>query len=217
MTPARSSSLSFLPDPSGDGGVAAANEEVLAATKGKRKRGQYHHYDATLQLKIAKYACENGNKSTVEKFSKELCYELSEGTVRNFKRTYLSKLKALGDADAITSLHHATLGRSLLVGEFDDQVAAYIRQLREAGGVVNCNIVIAAAKGIISHKNPSLLKEYAGHLDLGKQWAQSFLHCRNFVKRKATKAARNLPVDFPKLKLAFLRRIQDEVVSQHTF
>ena len=36
---------------------------------------------------------------------------------------------------------------------------------------------------------------------------------RNFVKRKATKAARNLPVDFPELKLAFLRRIQDEVVT----
>ena len=77
---------------------------------------------------------------------------------------YLSKLKTLSDADAITSLPHATLGRPLLVGEFDDQVAAYmyIRQLREAGGVVNCNIVIAAAKRIISHKNPSLLKEYGG-------------------------------------------------------
>ena len=128
---------------------------------------------------------------------------------------YLSKLKTLSDADAITSLPHATLGRPLLVGEFDDQVAAYmyVRQLREAGGVVNCNIVIAAAKGIISHKNPSLLKEYGGHLDLGKKWAQSFLHRRNFVKRKATKAARKLPVEFPELKLAFLRRIQDEVVT----
>ena len=71
-------------------------------------------YDATLRLKIA---CENGKKSTVEKFSMELCYEISEGTVRNFKCTYLSKLKTLGDADAITSLPHATLARHLLVGE----------------------------------------------------------------------------------------------------
>ena len=78
LTPARSSSLSFLPDPSEDGGVAAANEEVLAATKGKRKRDQYHHYDATLRLKIAKYACENGNKSTVEKFSKVGISEIFE-------------------------------------------------------------------------------------------------------------------------------------------
>ena len=90
---------------------------MLAATKGKRKRGQYHHYDGTLRLKIAKYACENGNKSTVQKFSMEFYYELSEGTVRNFKCTYLSKLKTLSDADAITSLPHATLGRPLLVGE----------------------------------------------------------------------------------------------------
>ena len=106
-----------MPDPSGDWGVAAANEEVLAATKGKRKRGQYHHYDGILRLKIAKYACENGNKSTVQKFSMEFYYELSEGTVRNFNCTYLSKLKTLSDADAITSLPHATLGRPLLVGE----------------------------------------------------------------------------------------------------
>ena len=85
--------------------------------------------------------------------------------MRNFKHTYLSKLKNLGDADAITSFPHASLGRPLFIGNFDDQVAAYVRQLCEAGGIVNCNIVIAAAKGIISHKNPNLLKEYGGKLD----------------------------------------------------
>ena len=71
--------------------------------------------------------------------------------MRNFKRTYLSKLKVTRDADAITSLPHATLGRPLLIGEFDDQVYEYIKHLRAAGGIVNCNVV-AAAKGFISHK-----------------------------------------------------------------
>ena len=32
MTPARSSSLSFLPDPSGDGGVAAATKELKSCS-----------------------------------------------------------------------------------------------------------------------------------------------------------------------------------------
>ena len=74
--------------------------------------------------------------------------------MKNFKRTYPSKLKSLGDVFANTSLSRASLGRSLLIGDFDDQVAAYIRQLCKTGGVVNCNIVIAAAKGIISHEIP---------------------------------------------------------------
>ena len=73
---------------------------------------------------------------------------------------------------------------------------------------MNCNILIAAAKGIISHEIPNLMKEYGGNLDLGKKWAQSFLHCRNFVRKKATKAARKHPVDFPDLKLLFLKELK---------
>ena len=90
--------------------------------------------------------------------SKELGYKLSEGTVRNFKHTYLSKFKNLGDVDATTSLPHASLDRSLFIRDFDNQVAAYISQLCEAEGIVNCNIIIAATKGIISYKNPNLVK-----------------------------------------------------------
>ena len=198
-----------LPKAGGDGGVVAANKEVaaVAAAQGeKRKRGPYHRYGNELRAKIAKYACENGNKSAVEMFSTQLGYSISEATVRNFKCTYLLKLRAGDDPDAITELPHATLGRPLLIGEFDDQVFEYIKQLRAAGGIVNCNIVIAAAKGFISHKRPSLLKEHGGSLDLTKKWAESFLRHRGFVKRKATKAARKLPPDYPDLKIAYAQR-----------
>ena len=44
------------------------------------------------------------------------------------------------------SLPHATLGRPLLIGKFGDEVAEYIGCLRLSGGIVNSNIVIAAAK-----------------------------------------------------------------------
>ena len=203
-----------LPRAGEDSSVTAANKQVAALVQGKKRvRGQYHHYDAELRAKIAKYACENGNKSTVDKFSAQLGYSLSEATVRNFKRTYLARLRAEGDADAITTLPHHALGRPLLIGEFDAQVYEYIKQLRAAGGIVNCNIVVAAAKGIVSHKRPSLLREYGGHIELGKKWAESFLQRRGFVKRKATKAARKLPPDFSELKAAYLRRIQDEVTA----
>ena len=202
-----------LPRAEGDAFIAAANKEVVRVQVRKRKRGQYHHYDPELRVKIAKYACENGNKSTVELFSAQLGFTVSEATVRNFKRLYLSKLKAGSDPDSITSFPDRALGRPLLIGEFDQSVFEYIKQLRAAGGIVNRNIVIAAARGIISHKKPSLLKEHGGSLELGKKWAESFLQRRGFVRRKATKAARKLPPDYPELKMAFLKRIEDEVTA----
>ena len=120
--------------------------------------------------------------------------------MRNFKRRYLELLKSVGDPDAVTSLPNATLGRPLLIRKFDDEVAEYIKNLHLAGGIVNSNILIAAAKGIIAHKNPSLLKDYSGSLELGKKWAESFLLRRGYAKRKVTKAARKTPSDFPELK-----------------
>ena len=82
-----------------------------------------------------------------------------------------------------------------------------------SGGIVNSNILIAAAKGIIAHKKPGLLKDYGGSLEIGGKWAESFLIQMGYVKRKATKAVRKLPTDFPELKLTYLKRIQEEVKS----
>ena len=124
---------------------------------------------------------------------------------------YLSKLNAGSDPDSITSFPGRTLGRPLLIGEFDQRVFEYIKQLRAAGGIVNRNIVVAADRRIISHKKPSLLKEYGGTLELSQKWAESFLQRRGFVRRKATKAARKLPPNYPDLKVTFLKRIEDEV------
>lgn len=208
----------YLPPAEINSPTEAANKAVACEmeSSGKRKRtrkGEYHHYTPETRAKIAKFACESGNKAAVKKYSMELGHSVAEGTVRNFKRKYLQQLKSVGDPDLVTCLPNAALGRPLLIGKFDDEVAEYIRSLRLAGGIVNSNIVIAAAKGIIAHRNPGRLKEYGGTLELGKKWAESFLLRRGYVKRKATKAARKLPADFPELKLAYLRRIWDVVKS----
>ena len=81
--------------------------------------------------------------------------------------------------------------------------------MRLAGGIVNRAIVIAAAKGIVEHNNPSLLCEHGGPIELGKKWADSLMSWMSFVKCKATKATRKVPTDFPEIKLAFLKRIAD--------
>ena len=208
----------YLPDAERGSAIEAANKKVQQEldnpdNKRKRKRGDYHHYSPEVRAKVAKYACNYGNKSAVKKFSKELGHDLSEGTVRNFKRKYLDKVKSVGDPDSVTSLPSAPSGRPLLLGKYDDEVAEYVHMLRLSGGILNSSILIAAAKGIIAHRNPGLLKDYGGSLELGKKWAESFLIRRGYVKRKATKAARKLPQDFPELKQNFLRRIQEEVKS----
>ena len=75
--------------------------------------------------------------------------------------------------------------------------------------MVNRAIVIAATKGIVEHHNPAMLREHGSTVELGKKWADSILSRMNFVKRKATKAAHKLPMDFPEITLAFLKRVSD--------
>ena len=85
-------------------------------------------------------------------------------------------------------------------------VSRYIKSLKETGGIVNHSILIATAKGILSHKNPGLLKEHSAPITpicLSSTWAESFLHRIRYVKCKAT--ARKLPDDFPEVKQAFLQ------------
>ena len=187
--------------------TSAGNRSVEQAQMREcRKRGRYHHYDAEVRAKIAKHACEHGNKSATVKFTQELGHCVSESSVRNMKKAYLQKLKSVPDPVDITSLPHATLGRPLLVGsELDADIAEYARSLCLAGGIVNRSVVQAAAKGIISHRNAALLKEHGGPLEIGMKWTESFLRRHGYVKRKATKAARKIPAKLQILNLSFYR------------
>ena len=46
--------------------TSAENRSVeQVRTKERRKRGKYNHYDAEVRAKIAKHACEYGNKSAL--------------------------------------------------------------------------------------------------------------------------------------------------------
>ena len=208
-------STPLLPSPV-DPCTSAANDSVQQVSTGKRRKwGRYQHYDAEVRAKIAKHACQHGNKSAALRFTQELSHCVSESSMRNMKKAYLRVLKSIPDPDKVVSLPHASLGRPLLLREeLDAKIAEYIHALRLAGGIVNRSIVQAAAKGIVTHSNPSQLQEHGGHVQIGVKWAESFLRCRGYVKRKATKAARKLPPNFEDLKSAFLQIIHSEV-EQH--
>ena len=67
------------------------------------------------------------------------------------------------------------------------QVQEYIKDLRKAGSPVNTQIVIATAQDIILSKDANLLS----NIELSKGWAEYLLKRNGFVKRKATRAAKD--------------------------
>ena len=85
---------------------------------------------------------------------------------------------------SVNSLPTNARGRPLLLGDLDQFVQTYIKQLRATGGIINSDVVIAASKGVVTAKNRSLLKVFGGHLCIEKPWAKSLLARMHFVKKK---------------------------------
>ena len=100
-------------------------------------------------------------------------------------------------------------GRPLLLQEeIDELTKKFIHGLRLCGSPVSSSIVLAAAKGIVHHKAPSLLIQYGGSPELKKLWAFSFLSRHGYVKRKATRASCQIPDDFEGVKSIYLGNIK---------
>jgi len=76
----------------------------------------------------------------------------------------------------------------LLGDELDRQVQAYLLRLREAGCVVNSEIVLGAARGIVMKHDSNLLDTNGGPIALKKGWANHLLTRLEMVKRKASTA-----------------------------
>ena len=92
--------------------------------------------------------------------------KLPESTARTFRAEYLAKIREKktqpnGDNSVglcIKALPMKRQERPLLLGEkLDETVQEVIRETCKTGGVSNTAIVVAAIKGILMEKNPSLL------------------------------------------------------------
>lgn len=198
----------------------AADAEVAAVktpdSTRKRKRGEYHNYTGEQRAKIAKFAVENGNIRAARHFSQLLGFSINESSVRTIKKCYLRNIKLLGkDHDEVLELPRNVRGRPTILGDkLETELIDYCQKVREEGGILNSTIVRAAAKGIISFRDKTLLQENGGYIELSSSWAKSFLHRHNYVKRKGTKCARHLPENFEELRTEFLERIST-LVQEH--
>lgn len=62
----------------------------------------------------------------------------------------------------------------------------YVQSFWWTSGVVNTIVVMAAAEGIISAKNMSMLISHGEHIVITKNWARSLLSRMGYVKQKCS-------------------------------
>ena len=105
--------------------------------------------------------------------------DLPESTVRKYKNLYKKKVSARAkssETSEVTVLPVKKCGRPLTLGEgLDAEVQQNIRALRLVGTSVSCSLVLAAAGGIVTAKNRTLLVDNGGHISLTRGWALSLL------------------------------------------
>ena len=95
-----------------------------------------------------------------------------------------------------------------MLGEhLEKEVQSFIKATRDLGGMVNTQIVMATARGVIMSHDANLLAENGGYMNITKDWAKRLLQRMNMVKRKGTTKAKAMPADFDKLKAQFLSDI----------
>ncbi len=89
----------------------------------------------------------------------------------------------------MVQLKEKPCGCPLMLGELDSLVQEYVKQLRLSGGIVSASILMAAARGIVRHRDQAMLAEYGGPMNITKSWAASLMTRMKMVKRKGTRAA----------------------------
>ena len=200
--------------------IKEANEIVKQSTQNgstKLSRGTYLKFTPTQQAQAAKYAIENGNQAAIHRYSKEFCTEIKESIPSTWKSKYLNEIKEHHKARAydksgeivVSSLPSKKRGRPLLLGdELDKQVQSYVRATHDGKGAVTTTVVLAAGEAIARHHNKSLSNENGAPIKLTRYWARSLLERMDFVKRKATTAAKIEPSHFDELKEQYLLDIK---------
>jgi len=126
---------------------------------------------------------------TVKHFAKEFP-SLGESTVSLFKKQYQADLKEAGSEEEITQLAKKGRRGPLALGNLEEKVQQCIRALKKAGTPVNARVELAAAEGIVTTTDRTLLFENGGHIKLSLDWAYSLLKRIGYVKRKATTKTR---------------------------
>ena len=225
---------SSLPSPDGplskvvpSEGISLANKEVKEvlelednchvpsgnASGSGHSRGPYEHLTADEKAKIGKKVAEIGVAATVKSLSQSFhgC-ALKENSVRTWRDKYLKELERKRKAVEEMIVHELPEKKRghpcLLSDELDKLVQSYLLQLWDNGSVVNLNVAMACALGLVKHHDSNLLKCNGSHLDLSKSWEKYLMKRMGFVKRRANTAGKISATNFAQLKSQFLFDVQ---------
>ena len=158
-----------LPNPHGplsskvpSGAIEIANKKVAEIvapptaadsepTSSSRKR--YIKLTPAQRFTVGKRAAEHGTTAAMRYFSYKYSgnfTSLKETTVRRLKTQYLEQVSRNDNSQQGESIQELPLkknGRPLMLGELDQQVREYTRDLRAQGVVINTAVVLGAAEG----------------------------------------------------------------------
>ena len=76
----------------------------------------------------------------------------------------------------------------MLPAEIDEKVLKMIRNMRDAGAVINFHTVVGLATGIVLANDRTLLKKNGGTGEFAVGWCQSIFKRLNFTRRKSATA-----------------------------
>ena len=187
--------------------IEAANKKVLeqsSTSHENKKRGSYNKYSPQEKAKISNFAVQHGTSAALRHF-KEDFPGLKWTTVNDWKEAMIKQMKKNHSSEPILKLQEKRRGRPcILTEQLTEDLKSYLYAVREAGGVVNTAIVIAAGTGMLLHRDPGSLECNGGHIVLKKGWAKYFLGKMNFVKRKATTKSKVTVDHFKEVKEQFL-------------
>ena len=126
-----------------------------SATK-SMKRGTYEKYTPKEKAEISSYAVMHGTTAAIRHF-KDRFPQLKWTTVNDWKKAMVVATKKAANSGKpvqIDTLEEKKRGRpSILSEDVTSDVKRYITSLRDAGGVMNTRIVLAAATGILQRKD----------------------------------------------------------------
>ena len=199
--------------------IAAANKEVEKVLENGKPtaRGSYGRYTPQTKASVGNYARLHGVQAAIRHFKKDFP-KLKWSTVHDWKVAIVAKEEeerkaaameeSAGEDIRITKLHGKRRGRpSILSDELTAQLKAYVITVREAGGVINSAIVMAAGTGMLMKTDPGSLMCNGGTIELKKSWAKHFLRNMNYVKRKGTTKSKSFVQNFDELKSQYLSDI----------
>lgn len=184
----------------------------LADPNKRKSRGRYTVYTDEIHARIGRYASMNGNERARKHFMVEYP-KLTESSVRNLKKMYLSKVKEerkKAIPSPVTKLPVKPKGRPPIMLDLDEKFIKFLKAVCGKGGVVNSHVVRATAGALIKN-NPSMT-QYFSRFDMPRSWVQSIYRRMGYSTRLGTTGRPPVPQGiYDECRLDFLRKINQKV------